>query len=36
MKPQHHNIMLSSKKEVFDLAAGLHVDSVAGDWSFKL
>lgn len=23
MKPQHHNIILSNKKEVFDLAAGL-------------
>ena len=31
MKPLHHNIMLTSRKDVFDLAAGLHaVDSVAG------
>lgn len=35
MKPQYHNIMLCSKKEVFDLAAGIYADSVV-DWPFKL
>lgn len=38
MKPQHHNIMLTSRKDVFDLAAGLlnQTDSVAGDFNCEL
>lgn len=36
MKSQYHNIVLSSEKKVLDFVAGLHEDSLAGDWPFKL